>query len=80
VTDGHVAFETVDNRAGREMVADEPEAAFCVKMLSIEADDAGGLLAAMLKRVQAECRQRGGVGMIEDPEDAALLVQLLLCK
>jgi hypothetical protein len=46
-----------------------------VKVFAVEADDTGRFLAAMLECVQAERRQRGSVGMIENPEDAALLVQ-----
>ena len=43
--------------------------------LAVEGDDAGGFLAAMLEGVQAERRDRGGVGVAEDAEDAALLAQ-----
>ena len=48
------------------------------KWCAVEADDAGGFLAAMLERMQAERGQRRGIGMIEDAEDAALLVQPVL--
>ena len=44
---------------------------------AVEGHDAGGLLAAMLQRVQAERRDRGGVGMAENAEDAALLAQAI---
>ncbi len=46
-----------------------------MKSLAIEGDDAGCLLAAMLKRVQAERCDGGGVRMTEDTEDATLLAQ-----
>ena len=46
-----------------------------MEALAVEGDDAGGFLAAVLKRVQAERGDRGGVGMAEDAEDAALLAQ-----
>jgi hypothetical protein len=51
-----------------------------MEMMAVEADDASGLLAAMLERMQAECGQGCGVGMIEDAEDAALLVQPILLE
>ena len=60
------------------MVADQPDAALGMEMGAVEADDAGGLLAAMLERVQAERGQRRGIGMVEDAEDAAFLVQPVL--
>src|SRR6185437_15232195 len=46
-----------------------------MKSLAIERNDAGCLLAAMLKRVQAERRDGGGVRMTENAEDATLLAQ-----
>jgi hypothetical protein len=49
-----------------------------MEMLAVEADDAGSLLAPMLKRMEAKGGQSRGVGMIEDAEDAALLVQPVL--
>ena len=42
-----------------------------MEALAVEGDDAGGFLAAMLERVQAERGDRGRVGMAEDAEDAA---------
>jgi hypothetical protein len=62
------------------MVADEAYPAFGMEMMAVEADDAGGLLAAMLERMQTEGGQGRGVGMIEDAEDAALLVQPVLLE
>ncbi len=41
------------------------------KRLPSKGDDAGGFLAAMLERVQAERGDGGGVGMAEDAEHAA---------
>jgi hypothetical protein len=57
------------------MVADKAETAFGVEVLAVEADDACCFLAAMLERMQAERGKRRGVGMIENPKNAALLVQ-----
>ena len=38
-------------------------------------DDAGRFLAAMLKRMQAQHRQRAGIGMAENAKHAALFMQ-----
>ena len=50
------------------------------KWCAVEADDAGGFLAAMLERMQAERGQGRGIGMTEDAEDAALLAQPVLVE
>ena len=55
-----------------------PDAALGMEMVAVEADDAGGFLAAMLERVEAERGERRGVGMVEDAEHAAFLVQAVL--
>ncbi len=44
---------------------------------AVEGDDAGGFLAAVLERMQAESGQRRRVRMVIDAEDAAFLVQLV---
>ncbi len=80
VTHGHVAFEAVDDLARSEMIADEAEAALGVEVGAVETDDARGFLPPMLERMQTKRGQRGGVGMIEDAEDAALLVQPVLIE
>ena len=69
------AGQAVDHLAAGEVVADEAHAALGVEALAVEGDDAGGLLAAVLERVQAERGDGGGVGMAEDAEHAALLAQ-----
>ncbi len=45
---------------------------------AVEGDDAGALLAAMLKGMQAEGRELGRVLVAEDAEDAAFLVELVV--
>ena len=50
------------------------------ELLSVEGDDAGRLLAAVLQRVQAERGQRGRLRVPENAEDAALLVQLVVVE
>ena len=51
MADGHDAGQALDHLAAGEGIADEAEAAFGVKAAAVEGDDAGGLLAAMLKGV-----------------------------
>ena len=75
VTDGGVAGQAVDHLAPGEGVADQAEAALGMKALAVEGDDAGGFLAAVLERVQAERGDGGGVGMAENAEHAAFLAQ-----
>src|SRR5205823_14473812 len=60
-----------------EIVADEAEAAMGAELLAVVGDDTGRLLAAMLQRMQAECRQCRRVGMAVDPEDAAFVVKMV---
>ena len=78
MADGHVAFQPLDHGPRGEMVADEADAALGMEMAAVEADDARRFLAAMLERVQAKRGERRGIGMVEDAEDAALLVQPVL--
>ncbi len=73
--DRREAFEPLDGRAVGERIADEAELAFEVEDMAVVGDDAGRFLAAMLEGVQAEGRDGGGIGMAEDAEDAAFLVQ-----
>ena len=63
-----------------EMIADEALAALGMKALAVEGDDAGRLLAAVLQGVQAERDDRRRVGVAEDAEDAAFLVQAVLVQ
>jgi hypothetical protein len=48
-----------------------------VERLAVEGRHAGGFLAAMLQRVQAERAQRRGAVGAPDAEDAAFLMQLV---
>jgi hypothetical protein len=73
MADGGVAGKALDHLAAGKGVADETEPAFTVKSGSVEGDDAGGLLAAMLQGVQPERGDGGGFGMAEDAEHAAFL-------
>ena len=46
-----------------------------MEALAVEGDDAGCLLAAMLQGVQPQRGDGGGIGVTENPEDAALLAE-----
>src|SRR6202034_2767040 len=72
VAHGGVPGEPINHFTLRERVADQTEPPLGMKTHAVEADDAGGLLAAMLERVQAECGDGGGVGMAKYAEHAAL--------
>ncbi len=50
------------------------------KLRAVEAGDAGGFLAAMLQRVEAERDEARGVVGAPDAENAALLVQLVVVE
>ena len=75
MADRGVAGQAVDHLAARKGVADQAETAFGMEALAVEGDDAGGLLAAVLQRVQAERRDRGRVGVAENAEHAAFFAQ-----
>ena len=61
VADRGRAGQAVDHLAAGEVVADQAHAALGMEALAVEGDDAGGLLAAVLERVQAERRDGGGI-------------------
>ncbi len=75
MADGGPARKAVDRGGAGKVVADQALAALRVEPLAVEGDDAGRLLSAMLQGVQAERDDRCRVGMTEDSEDAAFLVQ-----
>ena len=75
VADRRRARQALDRRGAGEMVADQAQATLGMESRAVEGDDARRLLAAMLQRVQPQRGDRGGVGVPENPEDAAFLVQ-----
>ena len=75
MADRGIAGQAVDDFAPRKGVADQAEAAFGVETLAVEGDDAGGFLAAVLQRVQAERGDRSRVRVAENAEYAALFAQ-----
>ena len=80
MADGGLAGKAVDDGGAGEVIADETLAPLGMKALAVEGDDAGRLLAAVLQGVQAERDDRRRVGVAEDPEDAAFLVQAVLVE
>ena len=81
VADGERAGQRLHQRGGGEAVADVAEAAGRGEALGgAVGDDAGGLLAAMLQRVQAEGDEARGVLHADHAEDAALLAQLVVVE
>ena len=80
MADGGLAGQAVDVGGAGEVIADETLAPLRMKALAVEGDDAGRLLSAMLQGVQAERDDRRGVGMAEDAEDAAFLVQAVVVE
>src|SRR5262245_3170343 len=78
--DRNRAGQAVDHLAPREALADEAHAALGMEALAVVGDDAGGFLAAMLKRVQPERRDRCSVRVAEHAEDAALLTQSVVVE
>ncbi len=75
VPDGDAAGQFFDHPGVAEIVADQSHAAMGVEAGAVEADDAGGFLAAMLQRMQSQRRHRGGIRHVPDAENPAFLVQ-----
>jgi hypothetical protein len=48
------------------------------EIVAVTRDDAGGFLAAMLKRVETEVGKVGGFGMAEDAEDTTFVVEMIV--
>ena len=75
MADRRHAGQAVDDLALRKVVADQAETPLGMEPVAVEGDDAGGFLAAMLERMQAERGDGGGVGMAENAEDPAFLAE-----
>jgi hypothetical protein len=78
MTDGRPAGQPLDDGLRVEMIADKALTALGVKLAAIEGHNSGGFLAAMLKRMKANGRNGGGIGVVEDAENPAFLVQLIV--
>ena len=73
MADRRPARQAVDSGRVGEVIADQPLSALRMEADAVESDDAGGLLTAMLQRMQSKRDDRRGVGMIENAKDAAVL-------
>jgi hypothetical protein len=69
------AGQPIDHLAAREGVADQAQLPLGMEAAAVEGDDAGGLLPAMLERMQPERRDGGRIGVAENAENAAFLAQ-----
>src|SRR5215468_6301125 len=75
MADRYAARQAIDDLTPGECVADEAEPALRMEPAAVIADDAGGLLAAVLERMQAERRDCRSVRMAVDAEHAAFLAK-----
>ena len=80
MADGRIPRQRLDHLGLGEAVADEPAGLVAVEGAVGHRDDAGGLLAAVLERVQAERGEGGGVARAGDAEDAAFLAQAVVVR
>src|SRR5882762_5679693 len=77
VADGEAARELREH-AGLENFFDFAHGAMDVQLFAVARDDAGGFLAAMLQRVEAEVGEVGGFRMAKDTEDTTLVVKMIV--
>ena len=75
VTDRRGAPQPPDRLLLGEMIAHEAVPPLGLELPPVEGHDAGGLLAAVLERVQPERRDGGSVAVAEDAEHSAFLAQ-----
>ena len=75
MADGSMALQPVHHPLILKILPHQPDAAMRVEALAIMGDDAGRCLAAMLQRMQPERGQRPGIGMVPNPEHAALIMR-----
>jgi hypothetical protein len=80
VADGAVALEGVHHRRRGKAVADQAEVPGAVELASVEADNAGAFLAAVLQGMQAKHGQGRCVGVAEHTEHPALFAELVIIE
>ncbi len=80
MADGRGARQALDDFATGEGIADQAQAALGVEALAVENDDAGGFLAAVLKRMEAEGGDCRGIRMTENAEHAAFFAERVAIK
>ena len=77
MADRGAAAQSPDDFLGAEIIADMTQSAVRVELPAIIGDDAGGLLAAMLQRMQAERGKRRRIGVAIHPEHAAFVMEMI---
>jgi hypothetical protein len=77
MTNSAVTGKTIDDVLIIEVIADETEAAFCLKVVAIKRDDTGCFLPAMLKGMEAQSCYGGGVLMAKDTKDTAFFFKFV---
>ena len=75
--DGAVAGQALEPLTA-EHVGDPAHRLLHLEVMAVGGGDAGRLLAAMLERVEAEIDDVGGLDVIPDAEQAALVVELVV--
>ena len=78
VADGQMARKLQENVVGKDF-GDQAHAFDVGQMQAVGGGDAGGFLAAMLQRVEAEIGFARGVGMAVDGDHAAFFVEFVAC-
>jgi len=79
MSNGHGPGEALQMRFGEDL-RHLAHAALRVKPRPVRGDDAGRLLASVLKGVEAEVGQVGRLRVSEDPENAALVVEPIVIE
>jgi hypothetical protein len=77
VADGKAAGQLCEH-ARLKNFFDFAHRAMEMKLIAIAGDDAGGFLAAMLQRIEAEVREISGFRMAEDTEDTTFVVEMVV--
>ena len=77
MADGGVALQAVELVAGED-VGHEPHPFMVDEGIVLDGDDAGGLLAPVLLGEEAGIGLADGLGGPEDPEEAAMVLDLLV--
>ena len=77
VADGAVAAEAIEGLVGEDVVH-QAHGLVDADLRAVGGRDAGRLLAAVLERVEAEVGQPRRLGMAEDPEQAAVVPEMVV--
>src|SRR5262245_16876014 len=77
MTDGGVALQPPHHLFGGEVLTDMAKATMGIELSSVEADDTGRFLPAVLESVEPESGMWGGIRMAEDPEHAAFVLEVV---